>query len=467
MKKTAALAFLVALVPLSAYAEVSISEISWMGTDTSANDEWIELYNDGGETVSLDEWTLEALDGTPSITLSGAVSANSFFLLERTDDDTVPGVPADQIYTGALGNDGEALVLKKAGGEEESRVDASGGWPAGDNITKETMQWDSSAWVTATGTPKAAFVPSPAQKDDGTEALQSGNGGSGAPSSAGIRLSPANQNFFVEEIVVSAGHDRIATPGAPIAFRAGAQDRSGGRANGVSFQWSFGDGTTGSGERVSHSYRYAGEYIVVLNAYYLGSEAVSRARVSVVPAELAFGAHRAASDMIVIENRSSYEVNLGGWKLSGREKSFEIPSSTVVGARSSVTFSRALFGLPIGSSLSLVDPAGGIAAHEEEPRDKSSSKEVEVGRLSIELATASRELKSVSGKLAELQKAAPPKPIAPKPKSDPGIPSTEVPQSALLVETITIENDNGLFQKIIGVPVRVFQFISNIFGGGD
>src|SRR3989344_1587503 len=166
MKKTIVFfALFIALVPLSAHAKVSISEIAWMGTDVSSNDEWIELYNDTGETVSLDGWTLEATDGTPLIVLSGTVSANSFFLFERTDDNTVPGIAADQIYTGALGNGGEVLVLKKSGGEED-RIDASGGWSAGDNTTKETMQWNGASWVTGTGTPRALNVSLSSSGDD-------------------------------------------------------------------------------------------------------------------------------------------------------------------------------------------------------------------------------------------------------------------------------------------------------------
>ena len=77
--------------------EVVLNEIAWMGTLTSANDEWIELFNDTGGDVNLAGWTLAATDGTPSIALSGTIPAGGYFLLERTDDSTVPSVAADQI----------------------------------------------------------------------------------------------------------------------------------------------------------------------------------------------------------------------------------------------------------------------------------------------------------------------------------------------------------------------------------
>jgi hypothetical protein len=57
--------------------------------------------------VVVDGWRLEAADGTPSIALAGMIPAGGYFLLERSNDESVPGVAADVIYTGALGNEGE------------------------------------------------------------------------------------------------------------------------------------------------------------------------------------------------------------------------------------------------------------------------------------------------------------------------------------------------------------------------
>jgi hypothetical protein len=83
---------------------VAINEIAWMGRLADANDEWIELHNNTGAPINLSGWTLIAADGTPNITLTGTIPAGGYFILERTDDNSVPGVAADLIYTGALGN---------------------------------------------------------------------------------------------------------------------------------------------------------------------------------------------------------------------------------------------------------------------------------------------------------------------------------------------------------------------------
>ena len=117
-----------------------INEIAWMGTLNSANDEWIELYNNTGNSINLDGWQLVAQDGTPKIKLSGVFPANGFYLLERTDDNAVPKISADKIYTGALGNNGENLELYDASGNLIDSINCTSGWFAGENETKQTME---------------------------------------------------------------------------------------------------------------------------------------------------------------------------------------------------------------------------------------------------------------------------------------------------------------------------------------
>ncbi len=115
----------------AAARDVEINEVAWMGTSTSANDEWVELVNTTASPVDLTGWTLAAGDGTPSISLSGSIPAGGYFLLERTDDTTVPSVAADLIYTGALGNDGEQLFLRDDTAAVIDEVDSSAGWFSG------------------------------------------------------------------------------------------------------------------------------------------------------------------------------------------------------------------------------------------------------------------------------------------------------------------------------------------------
>ena len=136
---------------------VLINEIAWMGTLSSSNNEWIELYSNAKSAINLDDWILKAADGSPEIKLTGLFPANSYYLLERTNDDTVPGVKADKIYTGALNNSGEKLELYDSAGNLMDSVDCSSSWLGGDNIKKLTMERTGSGWqnsLNPEGTPK-------------------------------------------------------------------------------------------------------------------------------------------------------------------------------------------------------------------------------------------------------------------------------------------------------------------------
>lgn len=129
-----------------------------MGTANSSNDEWIELKNNAADSINLDGLILTNLSGKLKINLTGTIPANGFFLLERTDDTTVPNITADQIYKGSLSNSGEALKLSDSAGNLIDEVDASSGWLFGDNTTKQTMERISSGWQTSQdsgGTPRA------------------------------------------------------------------------------------------------------------------------------------------------------------------------------------------------------------------------------------------------------------------------------------------------------------------------
>ena len=112
--------------------DVVVSEVAWMGTAASAYDEWIELYNNTGNPVDLTGWSLVA-SGTFTITLSGTIPPGGHFLLERTNDDSVPGVTRDLIYAGGLSNDGADLILSDGAATVIDRVDCDEdeGWFAG------------------------------------------------------------------------------------------------------------------------------------------------------------------------------------------------------------------------------------------------------------------------------------------------------------------------------------------------
>lgn len=136
--------FTLFLFPLFCFALdppiVVINEIAWMGTNFSYNDEWIELYNNSNSTLNVEGWQLISEDGALKINLKNKILPQSFFLLERTDDSTIPKIKADIIYTGSLNNKGEHLKLLNEQGIIIDEINCLSEWFFGDNQTKQTME---------------------------------------------------------------------------------------------------------------------------------------------------------------------------------------------------------------------------------------------------------------------------------------------------------------------------------------
>ena len=125
---------------------VAINEVAWAGTGTSSkatSDEWIELCNKTSQPVQIIDWRLTSSDEKgPDIVLATStaatttISANGFYLIERTDEGAT-SEPAD--WTGSFGNglgnnpNCEILSLYDAANNliDQTACLANGNWPAG------------------------------------------------------------------------------------------------------------------------------------------------------------------------------------------------------------------------------------------------------------------------------------------------------------------------------------------------
>lgn len=147
-------------------SKVMINEVAWMGTVVSPSDEWIELHNVSDEPVVTDGWVLQSSEGSINGKLRGKIEAGGYAVLERTDDDAVPGVRALAIYAGNLPNEpGKAysLSIEIPGCVTVDSVMLVKSWPAGDAAARKTMERSvGGAWQTSSeagGTPGRVNSP--------------------------------------------------------------------------------------------------------------------------------------------------------------------------------------------------------------------------------------------------------------------------------------------------------------------
>ncbi len=127
---------------------IVINEITWMGSEVDSIEsknwwryEWIELYNNTEQLISIDDWKIELyrdkLDYT--IELSGNIKPKNYFLIVASDKIAHYDLNYSNL-TGKFVNSGQKILLKNAQGKIIEQIDCSMGWFTGDNKTKQTME---------------------------------------------------------------------------------------------------------------------------------------------------------------------------------------------------------------------------------------------------------------------------------------------------------------------------------------
>jgi len=332
------------LLPGVSHAAVFFNEVAWMGNSTSANHEWIELYNDGSATA-VDGWTLT--DGRNlSVELAGTIPGNAYAVLERTSDDSASGA-AFFIYTGALHNGGGTLRLENAAGQLVDLVNGGENWEqiGGDNTTKETAQYTQKGWITAAATPgrqnkTAATVTqtkptTTAAADEAAEAGESGTKTTRSKSSQStetVRLILPDMTLALEIDAQAVGYVNQAIPFVSKATGIGDTMLSS-----LQYQWNFGDGTTAPAAKVNHAFAFPGTYVVTLHAEYKRQKQITRHDITILPVALSL-TQNVRGD-IQLNNDSPYEVDISGYTIQATE-AFVFPQYSIILPNQTITLPR-------------------------------------------------------------------------------------------------------------------------------
>lgn len=339
--------------PVSAAAEIIFNEIAWMGmlpqgsesSAAAANNEWIELYNSSGNSVSLAGWKVISEDGAPNIDLQGSIAPGGYFLLERGSDSLLPGIVPDFVYPykNALSNSGERLYLKDSVGVLMDEINAANdGWPAGDNSTKNTMQRTASGWITAEPTPK--------EKNENQD-ITAGNDDSAAnqkslSSDDNIYSAPVSAPV-IPKIKAFAGEDVNSVAGGSIEFMGNGFGLENKPLENARFWWNFGDGDAREGRVVSHIFKFPGDYIVGFHITSGEYEASDYLKVKVIPNQtiiknVVFG----KDGFLAIANQSPIDIDIGGWRVQDANNlNFIFPPQTILGRKSEISLANSISGM--------------------------------------------------------------------------------------------------------------------------
>lgn len=279
--------------------------------------------------------------------------------------------------------------------------------------------------------------------------------------------SPLSNTENKIEFEISAGRDRLALVGSPILFRVNPTKLQNVSDAGISYYWSFGDGTFVRGKDVHHAYKFAGDYSVVVNANYSDKQAVSRMLVRVINPNFSmvkvFGG-------IEVQNNSGAEANLEGWSLVSTKKAFVFPVDTLIPNGKKIIFADDITGMMEGS-VSLFNPLGKEFAQTKLSNISSLvESKSEISMLS---------LKEIQEKIEEVKKEV--ALISPKVEENEDrktfvvVQSDFVPelklesvtnnslQSENLSQVFEAEKKTGLVSRIFTWPISGFNFVKKLF----
>lgn len=383
--KLAVAVCLFVVVPFCAHAQVIIAEIAWMGSETSANDEWIELHNTGSSAVAVDGWTLID-DDSLDVSLSGSIPASARVVLERTDDSSALG-SAFLIYTGALSNGGATLTLRDDAGSVEDEVVGGENWEniGGDNDTKETPQLRDGVFITASPTPGAP-PPGTTEEDeetdtdteettedeeeaDNNDTDTETDGTSDDDDGPGeeISLEERETDMKIEATLPSHGY-----VGQPVRLSAEVSGVGTGVQNSVRYTWNYGDGRVGVGKEVVYTYAHSGTYIVSARAAY--HDYVVRSEYALEIREVPLSLSR-EDGVLRIANEADYRVNVSRMHVQNLGNTFTFPDHSFISAGGVIVLSAEVLGFVPTSGVALYDREGSLLVSEQ-----STSRQVAVSR---------------------------------------------------------------------------------------
>ncbi|MBI1754662.1 lamin tail domain-containing protein [Candidatus Azambacteria bacterium] len=329
-----------------------------MGTKANSADEWVELKNATNAEIDLAGWGLyEAGGSTLVIALTKKISANGYYLIERTDDTVIADVPADE--TGSFGgsglnNSGEHVVLKDNAGNVVDNIDFSSGWPAGSaSPDYASMEKDAQGWHTNDGTAQNGMDVK-GNPIHGTPRAPNSGAGVSPSSSSQTTAQPSGASAASQNtIVADAGANIVAVAGDAVSFDA---SRSTG-AGLLAFSWNFGDGNVAEGKTTMHRYQFPGKYVAVLTVSDGSHSSQDQIEATIYAQSVVISEFLPSSESggqwLELYNTSDSFADLSGWSIGigGSAAMFRVPEHTFIAGGGFLVFS--------GDTLKITFPLSG------------------------------------------------------------------------------------------------------------
>lgn len=365
----------------TAYADIVVNEIAWKGmSSVRTTDEWIELYNNGNEEISLDDKSLLVESGpTPKLVeLVGVLEPKEYFLICKKQIDDIPCDIKDAVFT--LSNSAMTNIILKKGDIiiSTGTITSSLIQENGSGKYYSGQRTDNNKWIVATPTPGAK------------NKQELSSTGSGNTSGTDDDLDDdeilldsdtkiENKEDLIKEIVINPEYaakmilPEVFVQQVPTTFDTEVKYRKVITKLKGKFEWSMGDG----GYYLSHeskpfpyTYQEPGEYVISMR-YYSSifneePDTLHQKTITVLPAKTEL--IRKSNGTVSITNGTSGTLDLGEWKLIHKNQIFTIPKFTLVKSGSTISIPQRVHNFANDSiSVSLYTPALHFSSSELKP----------------------------------------------------------------------------------------------------
>jgi hypothetical protein len=359
--------------PSLASANLEITEIMYDPKGVNTNHQWVEVYNNSDVSVSIDASKWRFNDGSSHYVnnkVGFSVPARAYFILtgdKNTFSIDHPEYGGTVIDTSmALDKDGGVVSIINDGTTIDTVTysSAMGGAEDGNSIQKS-----GSTWLSGVPTIGSAYQNNaPISQEQNIQNDQNTSTGSSSNSSESVLVKTKTSKISTEIISKS-----LVTAGVDFNLKQktiGLQKET--ITNGR-LVWNFGDGmskdTGDFNKSFPYRYDYPGEYLVTLSYYkdYFTEEpeATDKLLIRVVSAGLSISSVGTIDNPYVeIENKSSYELIISGWKIQGVKNIFKFANGTTIMPGKKIKLPSRITGFDFSdlSAVSIYSPAGELFA---------------------------------------------------------------------------------------------------------
>ena len=334
------------VVPLISYASahLRINEIMYNPEGSDVNHEWIELYNDGGESVDLSSWYFWEGNSYHGLHPDGftQLASGEYAIIVRDVALARSELGSSNHYVRAsfsLNNTGELLKIADSAKATVDEISYQSDW--GGNGNGKSLQYVDGTWGEGT--------PTPGRENTLTSLGGNSTEGSGSQTDSGESNSQDESGGAEEVAVQKQSSYHISLPLftqkiiAGEAFRARVQVKYGDdEVRDGLFLVNFGDGrllkTRKPVKEYVNRYIHPGRYLFTFE-YYSSPffyedgekpEASFRKIINVENRETVTVEKVNPYDGVVIKNNGESEVNLEGWFLRWEGNIYTFPHATIL-----------------------------------------------------------------------------------------------------------------------------------------